>query len=70
VLCVCRSDVGQIADIIIVGRFADLSIFVLRENHTDRRKLEELADIYHSGNFKDVRIILNASNHRSWRKEE
>ena len=53
-----------VADAVIVGQFADLSVFVLRENYTDRRKLTKLADFFHSGKFKNMHIILNDSNDR------
>jgi len=53
--------VGLVADTSIIGRFVDLSVFVLRENHTNRRKLLELEDICGSGNFKNMHIILNGS---------
>ena len=51
-----------VADAAIVGQFADLSVFILRENYTDRRKLPELRNLFHSGKFKNMRIILNGSD--------
>jgi len=51
-----------VADAAIVGKFADMSIFLLRENYTDRRKLPELENIFHSGSFNNMRIILNGSS--------
>ena len=45
----------------IIGQYADLSIFVLSENYTDRRKLTELKNIFHNREFKNMRVILNCS---------
>jgi capsular exopolysaccharide synthesis family protein len=52
---------GIVADTSIIGQFADLSVFVLRENYTNRRMLPELENIYHNGNFKNTHIIMNGS---------
>jgi Mrp family chromosome partitioning ATPase len=54
--------VDTISDAVIVGQLADLSIFVLRENYTDRRKLTKLTDFFNSRKIKNMHIILNASN--------
>jgi capsular exopolysaccharide synthesis family protein len=50
-----------VVDAAIVAGLADFSIFVVRENHTDRRKLPELNNIYHSGKLKNMHVALNAS---------
>jgi len=55
-----------VADAVVVGQFADLSLFVLRENYTDRRKLTQLTSLFHSGKFKNMHVILNDSNHRQF----
>jgi len=54
------------ADAVVIGQFADLSVFVLRENHTDRRLLPKLSDFSKSGKFKDIHTILNDSNDRQF----
>ena len=54
--------VDLVTDAVIVAQLADLSVFILRENHTDRRKLPELTNILNSGKFKNMRVILNGSS--------
>ena len=54
----CTS-VDLVTDALIVEQYADLSVFVLRENCTNKRKLNELVNIFHSGEFKNMRVILN-----------
>jgi capsular exopolysaccharide synthesis family protein len=52
-----------VADAVIVGQFADLSVFILRENYTDRRKLAEFKNTFpSSGKFKNIHIVLNGSD--------
>ena len=54
--------VNLVVDATIVSQFADLSIFVVRENFTDRRKLSEIKNMYLGGKFKNMRVILNGSS--------
>ena len=54
--------IDLVTDAVIVGQLADLSVFILRENYTDRRKLPDLINIFHSGKFKNMRVILNGSS--------
>jgi len=54
--------VNIVADASIVGQLVDLSIFVVRENFTYRRRLSEIKKMYHSGKFKNMCMVLNCSN--------
>ncbi len=54
--------VDLVADAAIVGKFSDLAVFVIRESHTDRRKLPELEKMQRDKKFKNIATILNASN--------
>ena len=61
---------GTVADAVVVGQFADLNVFVVRKNHTDRRKLPKLIDFFHSGKFKNMHIVLNDVTDRHFNKKE
>ena len=50
-----------VADANIVGKQADLSVFVVREGYTNRRKLREIEKIHKKGLFKSMATILNAA---------
>jgi capsular exopolysaccharide synthesis family protein len=50
-----------VTDATIVGKHADLTIFVVREGHTHRRKLRELKKIFEKKQFKEIATILNGS---------
>jgi len=50
-----------VTDATIVSKFVDLSVFIVREDHTDRRKLRELEKTYKSGIFKNMYLVLNDS---------
>ena len=53
--------VSLVADASIIGKIADLSIFVIRCGLMDRRMLPEVENIYHSQQFKSMAIILNGT---------
>jgi len=44
-----------------IDNYADLTVFVLRENHTDRRRLGDLEIIYKKKQYKKMAMILNRS---------
>jgi capsular exopolysaccharide synthesis family protein len=50
-----------VTDATIVSRYADLTVFIVRENYTDRRKLRELENIYKQQVFNNMNLILNGS---------
>lgn len=50
-----------VADASIVGRYADLVLFVMREGQFAIDALPDLEDLYQSGTFKRMATILNGS---------
>lgn len=50
-----------VTDATIISKLADLSVFVIREDHTDRRKLYDLEKTYRRGQFDKMAMILNAA---------
>ncbi|MDR1172423.1 MAG: polysaccharide biosynthesis tyrosine autokinase [Bacteroidales bacterium] len=50
-----------LADATITAQLADLSIFVVREKFTDRRKIAEIKNLYRGGKFRNMHIVLNGS---------
>ena len=56
------------ADAAIVGRYADLAVFTVREGHTDRRAIPELEKIYRTEQFKNMVVLLNGSKKEDMKK--
>jgi len=50
-----------VTDATIVSKLVDLTVFIFREGHTDRRKVRELEKTYKKGIFKNMHLILNDS---------
>ena len=51
--------IHPVVDAILVAQHADISIFVVREKVTDRRRLPDIKYIFHEGKFKDMHLVLN-----------
>ncbi|MDR3268212.1 MAG: polysaccharide biosynthesis tyrosine autokinase [Tannerella sp.] len=52
---------GTVADVDIVSRMADLTLFVVRAGVLDKRQLPELEKIYKQEKFRNMGIILNGA---------
>jgi len=50
-----------VADATIIAKYVDISVFVVREGYTDRRKIQVLEETYKRGHFKNMMLILNGS---------
>ena len=48
-----------IADAGIINRYAELTIYVIRDNKVDRRYLEELEQLSQEGKIKNLTILIN-----------
>ena len=54
--------IHPVVDAILVAEHVDVSIFVVREKVTDRRRLSDIRNIFNDGKFKNMHLILNGSN--------
>jgi capsular exopolysaccharide synthesis family protein len=50
---------GIVSDPIIVSKYTDFNILVIRQNYTPKEKLADLDQVYIEGKIKNVGIILN-----------
>lgn len=51
---------GLVADAAIVGRLAEMTLFVARAGVLDRRQLPDIEQIYQSGKLKNMALVLNS----------
>jgi Mrp family chromosome partitioning ATPase len=55
---------GIVSDASIVGKMADLTLFIIRAGLMDRRSLFEVEAIYQERKFKNMAVMLNATSSR------
>lgn len=54
--------VGLVTDGLILTQFVDLSLYVLRQNKTEKHQLKFVDDLYQSKKLKNLSIIFNGVN--------
>lgn len=52
-----------VADAIIIDRLVDLTVYVIRQGHLDRRQLPDIEGLYREKKFNNMCIILNSATH-------
>jgi len=51
--------VSLVTDAFILGRYADVVIYVIRQDHTLKRQLDNINEIYKTGRFSNLCIVFN-----------
>lgn len=59
VVVIDTAPLGLVSDPIILGKFADAAIFVIRHNHTYKKQLNMLNEIYISKRLPHLSIVVN-----------
>jgi Mrp family chromosome partitioning ATPase len=54
--------VAYVADTFLLAKYADVNLFVLRQNYSPKNVLDVLEEIYSSGKVKNMGIIFNDVN--------
>ena len=57
---------GMVADSTIIGKFADLAVFVVREGYTNRSEINNIEKMDQNGQFQNMALILNDSKHENF----
>lgn len=51
--------IGLVADTLAISRFADLNIFVVRQNYTNKNALKFINDIHQENKIKNLSLLIN-----------
>ncbi len=57
--------VNMVADSMVLGRLADMNLFILRSGISDRRQLPLVQELFKDGRLKNFSLILNGLDSRS-----
>ncbi|MCO4293643.1 polysaccharide biosynthesis tyrosine autokinase [Solitalea sp. MAHUQ-68] len=52
--------IGLVSDAMVIEKFADMSLYVIRYNHTHYQQLRNITELYLSNKFKNMGIVLNS----------
>jgi len=66
-IIVDTSPVSLVADTLLIGSFSDLSIYIVRENYSDKRILQIPQKFYNEKRLPNIAVLLNgAGNHAGY----
>jgi len=51
--------IGIVADALLLMKYSDLNVFILRQNYSRKENLKQINEYYHSGIIKHVSILFN-----------
>jgi capsular exopolysaccharide synthesis family protein len=51
--------VGLVSDAANLGRFADCTLYIIRQGHTFRNQVKMIDDLYHSGKLPSLCLLMN-----------
>ena len=54
--------IAVVTDAMLLTRFVDMNIFVVRQRYTSKNTLDLIDELYHGGKFKNLAIIINDIN--------
>ncbi len=60
-IVVDTAPVSLVADTLLISKFADLSIYIVRENYSDKRILQVPENFYREKRLPNIAVLLNAS---------
>jgi capsular exopolysaccharide synthesis family protein len=51
--------VGLVTDALVLGKYADCVMYMIRQNYTEKKQLDFINEIYASDKFANMRIVFN-----------
>ncbi len=60
-IVVDTSPVSLVADTLLIGKYADLSIYIVRENYSDKRVLQIPENYHREKRLPNIAVLLNAA---------
>ncbi|GAA4274216.1 polysaccharide biosynthesis tyrosine autokinase [Aquimarina gracilis] len=64
-IVVDTSPVSLVADTLLIGHFADLCIYIVRENYSDKRILQMPQSFYTEKRLPNIAVLLNAAGNQA-----
>ncbi|GAA4278920.1 GumC family protein [Aquimarina mytili] len=64
-IVVDTAPVSLVADTLLISHFSDLSIYIVRENYTDKRVLQMPENFYRDKRLPNVAVLLNAAGNQA-----
>jgi len=60
------SPVGLISDAMILDRFSDVTLYVIRQNFTPKDRIKHINELYKSKRLKNLGVVVNGIKDKHW----
>jgi capsular exopolysaccharide synthesis family protein len=60
------SPVGLISDAMILDRFSDVTLYVIRQNFTPKDRIKHINELYKSKRLKNIGVVVNGIKDKHW----
>jgi Mrp family chromosome partitioning ATPase len=54
------------SDAMILGRFADVTLYVVRQNYTPRAGIKHINELYDTKRLKNLGVVVNGIKAKKW----
>jgi capsular exopolysaccharide synthesis family protein len=58
--------IGLVSDALLLNRYADVTICVIRQNYTHRDRIKFINDLYYAKRLKNISIVINGIKEEKW----
>jgi signal-transduction protein with cAMP-binding, CBS, and nucleotidyltransferase domain len=59
VIIIDSAPVGLVSDAKVLSKFADSTVFIVRQRYTPKKRLENINEIYTTQSFANVSLLVN-----------
>jgi Mrp family chromosome partitioning ATPase len=60
------SPIGFISDAMILDRFADVTIYVVRQDYTPKDRIRYINELYDTKRLNNLGVVVNAIKEKKW----
>ncbi|MDR2362256.1 MAG: polysaccharide biosynthesis tyrosine autokinase [Prevotellaceae bacterium] len=58
--------VGLVSDALLINCYADVTIYVVRQNYTPKERIKFINDLYHVKRLKNIGVVINGIKEEKW----
>jgi len=60
------SPIGLMSDAMIIDRFSDVTLYIVRQNHTPKDRIKHINELYRSKRLKNLGVVVNGIKEKNW----
>ena len=60
------SPIGLMSDAMILSRFADITLYVIRQNYTPKDRIRHINELYDAKHVNNIGVVVNGIKEKNW----